>query len=264
MKCMRGNFIFNEDQSACISPIEDCVTDKNNYPISDGRFWCDQCPKGLHWKWLDDDETDEDTTIWGACVDCQTIMPNCRECESPEVCHTCEDGFHLNPDSESCAPDFENCADGLSPWDHLEDEGNNRYTCKKCSKGFAWNDEEFECTSCDEIDEKCLECNRDGECTECDGGKMPQVDGSSCIPRFDHCAEEDYDSQPGQLSSTDSEWYCGDCERGWFWDDVSCAECQMDLCTDCEGLSNCLECEAGFMPEFDGSYCRELIEHCLV
>jgi len=100
----------------------------------------------------------------------------------------------------------------------------------------------------------------------CEGDRIISPNGLSCIDTSDfvNCQDEGPEDW-----STDEEgnFYCTECEEGWFWDGTSqgctseCSEVFDEQCSECS-IEGCSECEGGSMPSPYGEACVHRIAHC--
>jgi hypothetical protein len=117
------------------------------------------------------------------CFDCSNIDDDCTECgldgSSDLICTDCRFGKMLSPNSLTCVQRLEGCKieTERQPAD-LEDAAGVKYIstdsdgvqswfCPACRDGWYWDNEEKECTVCNEAMDHCNKCVNENRCTDC-------------------------------------------------------------------------------------------------
>ena len=259
---------FDPTETYCVDPIEDCVSDPQDYQewMMDPTVWmCPECREGLVW----DD-------VKGECVWCdENIDPMCTACFQTEqgeanLCLECGDDMIPTYDQLECMPHIAGCDLSLG-WEDSYFIKDNRYHCSKCLNDFVWDPIDEACKKCDDYIPGCQKCNKNAQkeayCEVCIYDfeahifTMPSVDGLRCVNRIQNCQIPIY-TQPGGLHvhPNGKDWVCPTCAKAYFRDekvlaetladgilpfgafDTMCSPCLVENCEMCSEAMRCDKC----------------------
>ena len=148
--------------------------------------------------------------------ECTTINPNCEKCNRDETCSHCKNNNYYGKECEndcSHCPNKE-CYTNGDCIDTEEDCPDNHYFGINCS------------ISCKTVNERCVTCHRDGNCTSC---TTMEYWGNECDTYCDNC--------PGNMCLNSGN--CEDKENNCINSNYTGEKCD-EPCTDIN--ENCLYC----------------------
>ena len=147
-----------------------------------------------------------------------------------------------------------------------------RWACPQCEDGYFWNYDTYTCDACSTQMADCSKCsshnaNKVLRCTECaDPTQMINPMLLGCVDKIEDCAEEPYDTQPGNLTVDPSgDWMCAECDEGFIWNALTkhCEPCAIENCNKCNNDgTKCEECHRDFFLEADCESCIPAFENC--
>lgn len=259
-----------DDECTVCESTSDCTECSIGFYLSNGDR-CNEC--GETCKNCDEDGCTECinpdhvlTTLDNGDVICDydcSGIGNCEECNSPNSCVQCEDGYieflTTGVNDTICIPD---CTDG-EEWRNPQ-----TYECIACDPS---------CDQCDPIDGECVECDDDFLSSVggvIDPGKGYTPSGTVCTPGpcgdgCRVCSFEDNEEGGEQICSQCYEWYelnesTNECEEviclypEEFANEATeeCEECH-ENCLGCTGPED-TDCEVCALEDEDGNMAYEL------
>ena len=218
-------------------------------------------------------------------------MPGCTRCPDAYSCEECIPSMLLNFQGVGCQDPIRHCESSSINYFHDQYE----YVCPDCMMGYyPFRNECRECPT-DELD-NCIDCADAETCTACAEPYVLDESNTKCMRAIRNCTvyREDYQTfflNDTELSAHDIEHgdfhdiygylWCPQCDTGLSWNfdidvwkcDVcanlipNCVDCADELFENGEGESylvrRCIECDNGWYPSYDGSYCFLPFENCL-
>lgn len=165
--------------------------------------------------------------VSGVCLLCQpgSSVTKCEICSTADTCTQCASGYRIVAlKCETCISNCVSCSAATG--------------CDKCANGYILNSNT--CVACGSSSvSHCLNCPKDGKCTECDIGYFVDPSNFKCTTCNPNC-----------ITCSNSLSNCQSCVNNYILEGNSCESCvpgsSSTKCTSCPSNGKCISCQDGF------------------
>ncbi|EAR91976.2 transmembrane protein, putative (macronuclear) [Tetrahymena thermophila SB210] len=216
---------------------------------------------------------------------CNNCIPNCQICQDNSTCQTCNSGYQLNSNKNSC-DQIQNSCPKTNQYKYQGTCQDCDQSCQQCSGSGPTNctqckpnqylDSDNSCKDCDQScnsctgsgSKNCVQCytayflTQDNECVTCNspGFYISQQNCLKCDSSCLQCSESSNNCiacQSNLLYNSSNKTCKSECDDGFFQSGSECLPCDQS-CSTCSGSqTQCTQCAPNYF-QFDGStLCRQ-------